>query len=77
MEKTISYINGFNDGYIIRKTHPGLFKKLHKGIKNKSPYFDGFEAGAGQYEKEMKYKIEEYKKDHTVKPDKKDRGMEM
>ena len=77
MEKTLSYINGFNDGYIIRKSHPLLFKKLINAVKSKTPYFDGYEAGGKQYEKEIKQQIQKIGNDRAPNPRNKDRGFEI
>ena len=78
MEKILSYINGFNDGYIIRKSHPLLYKKLINGVKTGTPYFEGYEAGGNQYEKEIKQQIQKLGKDRSSpQQSKKGRGFVM
>ena len=63
MELSNEYVQGFNNGYIIRKNHPLLMKNLVQGSKGNSQYLEGLKAGAKQYEKEINVKMRNLKQE--------------
>ncbi len=58
MEISDEYLKGFNSGYLLRKYDPMLAKELTTGIKGKSPYLIGLQAGSNEYERELDQKLE-------------------
>jgi len=78
MDVSEEYVKGFNNGYLIRKSHPVLAKNLMSGASGKSEYLDGLKAGGLEYEKEWAKNLEEMKLQQVEEKKKgMDRGMEM
>jgi len=77
MELSNEYVQGFNNGYIIRKNHPLLMKTLTKGIKENSEYVEGLKAGGSQYESEMKLMMSKFKQVRITAHKKKKPGLEF
>ena len=77
MELSKEYVQGFNNGYIIRKNHPLLMKNLVKGSKGNSQYLQGLRVGGQQYEKEVNVKIRNLKQEQSINKKKKDKGLGM
>lgn len=50
MSEEKAYIKGFNDAYWIEKHDPELAETLHNGMKDETPYKEGFEAGREEAE---------------------------
>ncbi|XOV91519.1 MAG: hypothetical protein ACFHWX_15055 [Bacteroidota bacterium] len=61
MEVSKDYLKGFNSGYIVRKNHPLLIKKLLNGVKGNSELVQGLKAGVFQFEKEIAININQFK----------------
>lgn len=69
------FATGFNNGYLIAKYLPQLFKKLQKSISNTGEYFQGFFSGAKEYDIEtQKSRLDDLQKVRKSKP--RDRGLE-
>ena len=77
MELSNEYVQGFNNGYIIRKNHPLLMKSLINGTSGSSQYLQGLRAGGQQYEKEVNVKIRNLKQEQSINKKKKDKGLGM
>jgi len=78
MEVSEEYVKGFNNGYLIRKSHPVLAKNLVSGTSGKSEYLEGLKAGSQEYEKEWAKNLVEMKKQQMEEKKKgMDQGMEL
>ena len=77
MELSNEYVQGFNNGYIIRKNHPLLMKNLVKGSKGNSQYLEGLKAGAKQLEKELNVKMQRFESERKSIKKSKDQNIEF
>tara|TARA_B100000941_G_scaffold192516_1_gene139320 strand:- start:421642 stop:421875 length:234 start_codon:yes stop_codon:yes gene_type:complete len=77
MEVSKDYIKGFNSGYIVRKNHPLLMKKLLKGVKGNSELVQGLKAGVSQFEKEVAININQFKQGTRSKGQSKGSNLEF
>ncbi len=77
MEIPDEYLKGFNSGYLLRKHHPMLAKELTIGIKGKSPYVKGFEAGSKEYERELDQKLERMQQSREVGQRSEGQGLDL
>jgi hypothetical protein len=73
MKDDSTYIKGFNNGYIISKFSPNLFKSISDTLSISNPYTEGMKDGQEEYEIEQgkaKYENLERLRNTTV-----DRGF--
>jgi len=75
MKLTKEYLNGFNNGYLLRKHNPILMKNLEVGLKGNAPYVLGLKDGNKEYEKELNRKLEFHQEKYKTKTRAKDRGI--
>ncbi|MEQ8924333.1 MAG: hypothetical protein RLO81_00895 [Fulvivirga sp.] len=77
MEVSKDYLKGFNSGYIVRKNHPLLMKKLLNGVKGNSELVQGLKAGVSQFEKEVAININQFKQGTRSKGHSKGSNLEF
>ncbi|MEQ9262031.1 MAG: hypothetical protein RLP14_02605 [Owenweeksia sp.] len=60
------YIDGYNNGYLLRKFEPELAKTLISSVKENHPYIQGMKDGKARFEteldKDIKHGIEQHNK---------------
>lgn len=47
------YVEGYNNGYLLSRYEPQLFKQVVTNIQSKNVYYSGLEAGGQAHAKEM------------------------
>lgn len=47
------YVKGFNDGYLLSRFEPDLYKKISNAGDKEQPYFNGLQQGHRQVQKEL------------------------
>ncbi len=82
MGKTFDYIKGFHDGYILRRNHVVLVKRLINSFKGETEYLKGLKAGVIRHEHELDPKLEAFRErrqrnDRRDKDRPKDQGLQM
>ncbi len=77
MEVSKDYLKGFNSGYMVRKNHPLLMKKLLNGVKGNSELVQGLMAGVSQFEKEVAININQFKQGERSKSQGKGSNLEF
>lgn len=83
MEPTKEYLEGFNNGYILRAHSPELAQVMVQTLRGNTDYVQGMKDGSVQFEKEMDNEIFRWAEQHkenqqkVPKPNKeKDKGRE-
>ena len=77
MKLTKEYLNGFNNGYSLRKHNPILMKNLEVGLKGNAPYVLGLKDGNKEYEKELNRKLENLQQKSETKLRDQNRDLEL
>jgi capsule polysaccharide export protein KpsE/RkpR len=47
------YTNGYNDGYLLSRFEPDLYKKISSVADTEAPYFQGLKAGNQALQREL------------------------
>jgi len=77
MKLTKEYLNGFNNGYLLRKHNPILMKNLEVGLKGNAPYVLGLKDGNKEYEKELNMNLERLQQKSQIKLRDQNQGLEL
>ncbi len=77
MKLTKEYLNGFNNGYLLRKHNPILMKNLEVGLKGNAPYVLGLKDGNKEYEKELNKNLERLQQKSKIKLRDQNQGLEL